>query len=36
MRITWADGRKAEYFFDYTWSNFREEGNEKAAFHVMQ
>ena len=36
MRITWADGRKAEYFFDYTWSSFREEGNEKAAFHVMQ
>lgn len=36
MRITWSDGRKAEYFFDYTWSSFREEGNEKAAFHVMQ
>ncbi|WP_395742915.1 hypothetical protein [Prosthecobacter sp.] len=36
MRITWADGRKAEYFFDYTWSSFREEGNEKATFHVMQ
>lgn len=36
MRITWADGRKAEYFFDFTWSNFREEGTEKALFHVMK
>lgn len=36
MRITWHDGHKAEYFFDYTWSSFREEGNEKATFHVVQ
>ncbi len=36
MRITWADGRKVEYFFDFTWSSFREEGNEKATFHVMK
>jgi hypothetical protein len=36
LRITWADKRKVEYFFDYTWSSFREEGNEKATFHVMQ
>ncbi len=36
MRITWADGRKAEYFFDFTWSSFREEGTEKALFHVMK
>jgi len=36
MRITWADGRKVAYFFDYTWSSFREEGNAKATFHVMQ
>jgi hypothetical protein len=36
MRITWSDERKAEYFFDYTWSSFREEGVEKALFHVMQ
>ena len=36
MRITWADGRKVVYFFDFTWSNFREEGTEKALFHVMK
>lgn len=36
MRIMWADGRKAEYFFDFTWSSFREEGTEKALFHVMK
>jgi len=36
MRITWSDGRKVEYFFDYTWSSFREEGNAKATFNVMQ
>lgn len=36
MRITWADGRKVEYFFDFTWSSFREEGTEKALFHVMK
>lgn len=36
MRITWADGRKAEYFFDFTWNSFREEGTVKALFHVMK
>ena len=36
MRITWHDGRKVEYFFDYTWSSFREEGNARATFNVMQ
>lgn len=36
MHITWADGRKVEYFFDFTWSSFREEGTDKALFHVMQ
>ncbi len=36
LRITWSDGRKVDYFFDYTWSSFREDGTEKALFHVMQ
>jgi hypothetical protein len=36
MRITWHDGHKAEYVFDYTWSSFHEEGNDKAVFRVMQ
>ena len=36
MRITWHDGRKVECFFDYTWSSFREEGNARATFNVMQ
>jgi hypothetical protein len=36
LRITWSAERKAEYFFDYTWSSFREEGNAKATFNVMQ
>lgn len=35
LRITWADARKAEYVFDYTWTSFHEADNEKAVFHIM-
>ncbi len=36
LRLFWADDRKAEFTFDYTWSSFSKDGDPSQVYHMKK